>query len=439
MGAKDCCRRMYFWLMVILDGTDLLSDWLLYVDVRLTEKGLVYGPPGDAVVHSLLAFSVIGTVLFLFEALNLWRDVFRGNAFVDVDLVSAITIWLEDLPQIAINVYIVWCREDPISYFQFLKAAVMLLGLVIRIFFLCGNYIHKNTRCNDSKCRRRKGYRAMVMIGLFINAALASCVFVFTQTHRQPSGDLEFQLPDTVFEDKYDDQRYFQNVSVFVHLPDFDSAHVTANNGQQVNWVRLMSINDVRGNVDDTISYKYGYQKSATNLEMALWKRVDKGGQRQQTGSWELRECCLLDLQTGSLTMVSTDVCQSPAFIAKPTFVYITFSFVKPDFLFKRRIFGDIRYNIKVGNDGKCLDYDNITDNVNQAANKPIIHYYRTAASLSTSTSHLVQDAGGPRFFRNDGDDLMDVATLWKTGWGNCESSGSGGPTLARDIVTGCD
>nr|KAG5713293.1 hypothetical protein BaRGS_007820 [Batillaria attramentaria] len=363
---------MYFWLMVILD--------------------------------------VIGTVLFLFEALNLWRDVFRGNAFVDVDLVSAITIWLEDLPQIAINVYIVWCREDPISYFQFLKAAVMLLGLVIRIFFLCGNYIHKNTRCNDSKCRRRKGYRALVMIGLFINAALASCVFVFTQTHRQPSGDLEFQLPDTVFEDKYDDQRYFQNVSVFVHLPDFDSAHVTANNGQQVNWVRLMSINDVRGNVDDTISYKYGYQKSATNLEMALWKR------------------------TGSLTMVSTDVCQSPAFIAKPTFVYITFSFVKPDFLFKRRIFGDIRYNIKVGNDGKCLDYDNITDNVNQAANKPIIHYYRTAASLSTSTSHLVQDAGGPRFFRNDGDDLMDVATLWKTGWGNCESSGSGGPTLARDI-----
>nr|KAG5713294.1 hypothetical protein BaRGS_007821 [Batillaria attramentaria] len=125
--------------------------------------------------------------------------------------------------------------------------------------------------------------------------------------------------------------------------------------------------------------------------------------------------------------------------MTNPTYVYITFSYVKPESFFKRRIFGDIRYNIKVGNGGKCLDYDNITDDVNQAANKPIIHYYRTGARLSTTTSHLVQGAGALRFFRNDGDDLTDVATLWKTGFGHCESSGSGGPTLHRDIKTGCD
>nr|KAG5713296.1 hypothetical protein BaRGS_007823 [Batillaria attramentaria] len=214
----------------------------------------------------------------------------------------------------------------------------------------------------------------MVMIGLIINAVLACFVFVFAYTHKDSDGKVKIKKPDTAFEDKYDDERYFQ---------------------------------------------------------------VDKAGQGRDD-NWELRECVRLDLVNGSLTMIGDDVCQSQAFITNLTYVYITFSFVKPDPVFKRRIFGDIRYNIKVGSGGKCLDYDNITDDVNQADNRPIIHYYRTKASLSTTTSHLVQDDGGPRFFRN-GHDMTDVDTVWKTGWGQCKSSGCGGPTLQRNIRTGCD
>ena len=54
--------------------------------------------------------------------------MFRLNAWVNTDLVSAVIIWIEDLPQISINLYIAHCREDPTSGFQLFKAAIVLLG-----------------------------------------------------------------------------------------------------------------------------------------------------------------------------------------------------------------------------------------------------------------------------------------------------------------------
>ena len=122
------CRILFFLAICGLDLADLISDWLLYADVSLAEQGLVYGPPGRAAVHALLAFSIVGILTFLFEVINLWWEVFRNNSWLDTDLVSALTIWIEDLPQISINVYIAMCREDPISVFQLSKASIILLS-----------------------------------------------------------------------------------------------------------------------------------------------------------------------------------------------------------------------------------------------------------------------------------------------------------------------
>ena len=122
------CRKVVFVLIVVLELTDLVSDWLVYADFSQMEKGLVFGPPEDAVIYALLAFSIIGTFTFFLEAVNLWWGMFHENPWLDTDLVSAVTIWIEDLPQISINVYIAMCREDPISVFQLSKASIVLIG-----------------------------------------------------------------------------------------------------------------------------------------------------------------------------------------------------------------------------------------------------------------------------------------------------------------------
>ena len=125
---NSTCRKVVFILIVFLELIDLVSDWLVYADFSKMEKGLVFGPPEDAVIHALLTFSIIGSFTFVLEGINLWWGMFRGNPWLDTDFVSAVTIWIEDLPQISINVYLAHCREDPSSGFQLFKASVVLIG-----------------------------------------------------------------------------------------------------------------------------------------------------------------------------------------------------------------------------------------------------------------------------------------------------------------------
>ncbi|XP_076453351.1 uncharacterized protein LOC143288600 [Babylonia areolata] len=449
MCGKHCsprhskaCRIIFFLTLFGLDVLDLFSDWLLFADVSITEEGLVYGPPGNSVTYALLAFSIVGTVTFLFEGVNLWWEVFREDPWLDVDLVSAVTIWVEDLPQIAINVYIAYCREDPISVFQLSKASVVLLGLLIRIIISSVKYCNKkalaeaNSHTPESK--RHVAFRVFIMLGLLINSGCAVTVFVFTQTQRDTNGNIIFQVPETLFEDSYNDQRYFQNVSVFIHHPDFDVSAPTSATNYQANWVRFMSINDIRDRSDLHISYNYVYEKTATHLKMALYVKEDTTGSGRQ-GSWKVSECYNLDLASHQIVAVNSATCQSSFFSPQAVSVYLTFSFTPPDRLFKKYIFGDIRFNVRVYNNQVCSEYTDFGDSVSDSTTIPIIHYYRTSATLAPGDMrHLLIKGGTPRFYSNDGADLQDVTQVWKTGFGRCESSGSKAPHFQQDIPIQC-
>jgi hypothetical protein len=59
--------------------------------------------------------------------------LFRNNPLIDPELLSALTIWIEDVPQITINIFIALCREDAISYYQIIKAGVIIFGGFIRV------------------------------------------------------------------------------------------------------------------------------------------------------------------------------------------------------------------------------------------------------------------------------------------------------------------
>ncbi|XP_025089940.1 uncharacterized protein LOC112561590 isoform X3 [Pomacea canaliculata] len=434
------CKILFFLAILALDFADLISDWLLFVDVILTREGLVYGPPENAAIYALLAFSIVGTVTFIFEAVNLWWEVFRYNPWLDADLVSAVIIWIEDLPQIAINVYIAMCREDPISIFQLSKASVILIGILIRIIISSVKYCNKaalrEAQLKTAESQRHVVFRVFIMSGLLINAACAITIFIFTQTQRDMNGKITFNVPTTLLEDQYNDQRYFQNVSVFIHHPDFDTGSLGPNN--RANWVQLMTINKIRDQPDLDISYQYVYERDSSTLRMALWTMEEWKG---KTGSsnWSLSECYNMSLASGRLSVVDNVTCASPTYFRQAQYVFITFSFTAPAAVFRRLIFGDIGVNLNIGQNGSCFEYDNITDDASKNMQIPSIHYYRINSTLmSTTSKHVVSENGISRFYRNDGVDLTDIREVWKTGWGGCESSGSMAPHLDRSISTPC-
>lgn len=68
-----------------------------------------------------------------------------------------------------------------------------------------------------------------------------------------------------------------QNVSVFFHHPYY---------GSKAHWVHVMSINDIRGQQDISMSFIYRYEKNATHLMFALWVQVGRAASSAYRIQW---------------------------------------------------------------------------------------------------------------------------------------------------------
>lgn len=94
-------------------------------------------------------------------------------------------------------------------------------------------------------------------------------------------------------------------------------------------------------------------------------------------------------------------------------------------------------FQVKVN--GTC-DFVDIMADREGPVNQPTIHYYRLNNTLANYTSHhLLLEDGQPRFFRSDQRHLVDIAGVWRTGFGHCESLGNLAPTINRAIKIDCD
>lgn len=442
-AIEKCCpwvhtvrHKMWFKCFVFLivfglDATDLICDWLLFKDVFLTEEGLVYGPPEPAITWSLLAFSILGTFTFIFEISNLWWEVFRENPWIDSDMASAITIWVEDVPQIALNVAIVVCREEAISYLQLVKASVMIFGICIRIIVSLVRYCSKTNLAKTKKktkwARTHVAYRVFIMFGLILIFAGSVTVFFCTQFERSLDGEIKFNIPRTLFEGKYDDERYFDNVSMYFNHPviDFESSI------EKANWIRLITLYDVREKESEIFKIEYD-ENSKTKL--IIW----------QTGSSQLlvaKECYTMDKTAKTVTR-KTGACNSNFITGNRVKFIFKFTFIKPNV--PNLIFGDIKFNTKVNETNKaCHDpdisiFDDIRNRKVGAVTHPVIHYYRTQSTASQDHHTIWTTGQSARFFRVKSD-LIDITTVWKTGFGYCESSGSLAPHHKTDIGVDCD
>jgi len=443
VDSIPCCRRYHnrfcfklvvYLIVVLLDVADLFSDWLLFRDVAMAKHGLVYGPPGDELKYSLLAFSVVGTLTFIFEGTNLWWDIFRRNPWCDVDLLQAIVIWIEDVPQIVINIFIVACREEAISYFQLVKASVIILGAVIRIIVSlchsCNKSALRDLECakeNKDSCRHVV-YRSFIMIGLIITFAGAITIFLFTQSERNPDGSINFKIPHSVVEGKYDDEKYFANVSVyFSHkILDFPGQQAELDNS---NILRLLKIDHVKSAPED-LYINVTINNKANSADYMI------------DGAGPAAECFTYDKSTNKISIPVKGSCQPASVIITPTDVfYFTFHFIKPSA--PGLIFGDISYNMKYKSAASttCQDPDfSIENDVSDHtynADKAALHYYRAAVNDVTDNFHIQYTSPTEGKFYHP-KDLIDIIDVWKTGFAYCKSTGSLSPNRDADLLVKC-
>ena len=63
---------------------------------------------------------------------------------------------------------------------------------------------------------------------------------------------------------------------------------------------------------------------------------------------WHLLQCYRVDKGAGTVTTVDKNTCQSSFFSSRAFKFFVTFSFTPHSFPFRKLIFGDIKFNIKV-------------------------------------------------------------------------------------------
>lgn len=116
----------------MVDAVDITSDWLLYHDVAYTRTGLVFGPFDNKLVVALLVACCLGSVILVVEvivmALDTWKE--KLNLLVVMDIMTFISIWFEEVPQMLINCIIVACRDEAISIFQVICQNLLIIKLV---------------------------------------------------------------------------------------------------------------------------------------------------------------------------------------------------------------------------------------------------------------------------------------------------------------------
>ncbi|CAG2236493.1 unnamed protein product [Mytilus edulis] len=216
-----CCactetNRDKIWFQIILfsfvllfDVADMFSDWSLFCDVIKIKSGLVFGPPETGIIYALLCFSVLGTITFSVEIVNVWLEIFYHQPLIDPELVCMCTVWIEDVPQIIINIFIALCREYAISYYQVVKAVVIILGSLTRVLMALVRFVDRQnddeTEDKPSKTGfRHLFYRVFIMLGLFLLFFSSIAICFLTLFEHTPDGYIKFGTPKGLYHGKYE-------------------------------------------------------------------------------------------------------------------------------------------------------------------------------------------------------------------------------------------
>ncbi|KAK3084030.1 hypothetical protein FSP39_007050 [Pinctada imbricata] len=125
-GSARCVLVLQF---VVLEVLDLIFDWNFYTEVS-DSKDFKEKP----ISRAIFVFALWGTALFVADFICLLLVVCKGKPSKAEDIVTCLTTWTEDVPQIVMAVIVASTVGKPITgWVQYTKAALGISESIIRI------------------------------------------------------------------------------------------------------------------------------------------------------------------------------------------------------------------------------------------------------------------------------------------------------------------
>lgn len=423
-----------FISILTLDLAECTNDWLLLKDVLFLEQGLVFGPLKRMVVMILALACAIGSLAIVFEILNISREFLTGKPWVDLDLCSAIVVWLNEVPTLAVNFVISLCHNEPVSYFQLTKALIVILSVILRVIVpLVRTFLQKKEIADSVPKFRKSVYKCFNTIGLCLVLCGASSVFIFLHVVAAEEGKFRFRMPDEIWGGQLAYDRYFKDVAIY-----YRHKGIVSEDGEDY-WLRLANIEEFLA--EDTINVKVAMTKRDSVFQKIVVNSYNFTDERY-------RECYTYEHANAGRYQYTIKPCVFD-FIppnSPQEQIIFRFDFKKPQ---NRLILGDILYNAKFHRQNVCYNLiGNNTDLLLNQTNtgKPtqigsllylksslhLVSTYRLVLSSATTNQTTV-----PGLY-NTNHTLLGADDIWHTGLYGCECTGKDGPSFHANVHLTC-
>ena len=308
----------------------VFSDWMLCRDILNGKQGLVFGPPWIGIQIALLIVTIFGTLSYIGEMANLIRETFFQVETVDEDMVQVVSIYLQEVPQITINMYIAACREAAISIFQLIKAVLGILGGFIRVAVLLSHFFSRKKKNKISWLER-----ILVFLGAVYVFAGSLTVFTFIYT-KPPDEGTGFRPPTGSIRGRTDDGKYLLNTSIYFSHPSFNACNNVSTQWLEkaLNWIRIASVYNVK---DGIVHMVYDVRP---NYKTFIYVRTTKPANSR----------CYT---TSNCTIIEHSNCPNTERPANLDTIYLTFRFRGRT---QAMPLGDIRFNARHYSNNTCKE-----------------------------------------------------------------------------------
>lgn len=422
---RNLCFQVFVFLVIFtVDLADVLSDWLFFNEMRLQEKGLVFGPIDTKLLYVLLGFSCVGVLTFLVEIINFGRHIFRPDekGWLDVDYLSTFVVWVEEIPQISISVIIAACREEGVSVYQISKASVVIIGCFARLLIGLIRYCLRRRRGEYRNKQSFKCCSGILLFGLVLSVLGSSLVFIFS--HILKDGDkISFQKPKEFILTKRDTAKYFPHVGIFLNSNELRNG--IDQTYRQDEWIKLMDLTDLEKSPQPVQKIKF---TKNGNMKMKI---VTSSTQNLGTlTSQKLKTECYNE--TNGWFVSNSTECSKLFTAADVTSEFVIYYKFKPQS--SHRMFGDVTYNTRYTSTGECYNEPNVKNT------RLYLEYFK-ATPQTEDRFHLLLPNGNVfktlfKFYTSE--NLIPIKQAWMTGFLGCESSGSEAPHWDKSIQIKC-
>lgn len=325
---------------------------------------------------AIFSFCIISTFTSILEIIQVTRDTYRKRLTSRFgQITNCLTLWLEDVPLLTLNLLVVICRDGEVTRINLAKSIIGIIAASIRsLSILLNKWLIRHDY--QRKDHLSQFFNTISTIGVVLVFMISIAIHVIANLPFDHFGRLYLRSPADFQQFKFAHQKYFDHVGLFLH----------SSSDEYEKYIYLTDIENIINNRSTTFVYGLNKKEQIFCLK-----------QSNQT-------CFIQSNSSSHLQIYEKNLSD------KLINYSITFQYQQPDFYY---LLGDIHYNII-----RCDLKDFYIDDM-----KIVLHYFPLKSKFYRMKHPLVSNENETFRYYDPDTDFDSIAQLWQTGLSKCTST----------------